>query len=75
MPAASRDEITSILGNLDFDELLAIVELQPSTTELEEAVMWMSGDRDVFGATEPLKGTASKIVTILTADEEEEPGG
>jgi hypothetical protein len=74
MTSATRDDIKAILGNLDPDELLAIVKLQPSTAELEEAAMWLSGDRDVFGAAEPLKGTASEIVTILTAEEEEERG-
>jgi hypothetical protein len=75
MTSATRDDIKAILGNLDPDELLAIVKLQPSTAELEEAAMWLSGDRDVFGAAEPLKGTASEIVTILTAEEEEEERG
>jgi hypothetical protein len=35
--------------------------------------MWLSGDLDVIAAGEPLKGIASQIVTILTANEEEEP--
>ena len=39
----------------------------------EEASMWLSGDADVFGANEPVKGNASHIITILTAEEEEEP--
>lgn len=34
----------------------------------------LSGDADVFGDAEPLKYPASEIVTILTADEEEETG-
>ena len=75
MVQASRSDIHSILGNLDPEQLLAIVELRPTTAELESAAMWLSGDRDVFGAAEPLKGAASKIVTIVTADEEEEPRG
>lgn len=70
---ATSDEIKSILGNIDAEQLLAILELRPTVAELEEANLWLSGDRDVFGATEPLKGTASEIVTILTADENEEP--
>ncbi len=74
MTSATCDDIKAILGNLDPDMLLAVVELQPSTAELEEAAMWLSGDRDVFGAAQPLKGTASEIVTILTADEEEQRG-
>ncbi len=67
---ATEDDIRSVLGNIDIEKLLAIVELQPTMAELEAAAMWLSGDRDVFGAEAPLKGAASKIVTILTADEE-----
>lgn len=70
---ATPDEIKAILGNIDAEQLLAILELRPTVAELEQANLWLSGDRDVFGATEPLKGTASDIVTILTADEDEEP--
>ena len=71
--AATDVEITSILGNLDSDKLLAILSLQPTIAEVEEASIWLSGDADVFGANEPVKGNASHIITILTAEEEEEP--
>lgn len=70
---ATPDEVKAILGNIDAEQLLAILELRPTIVELEEASLWLSGDRDVFGAEEPLRGTASEIVTILTADEDEEP--
>jgi hypothetical protein len=69
---ATRDEIVAILGPLDPDKLVALVELKPTIAELEAASMWLAGDRDVFGAEPPLKGTASKIVTLLTAAEEDE---
>jgi len=71
--AASRQDVIDILGALDDDKLLAILELRPNIADLEQAHVWLSGDRDVFGAT-PIKGTASSIVTILTVDEEDEPG-
>ena len=74
MPHATRNDITSILGPLDDEKLLAILELRPTVAELEAASVWMSGDRDIFGASEPLKGAASKIVTLLTADEEDRTG-
>jgi len=70
---ATSDEIKAILGDIDTEQLLAVLELKPTIAELEEAKLWLSGDRDVFGTGEPLKGNASEIVTILTADEEEEP--
>jgi hypothetical protein len=46
--------------------------LHPTVAEVEEASMWLSGDADVFDADEPVKGNASHIITILTAEEEEE---
>ena len=71
---ATDADITSILGNLDADKLLAILSLHPTVAEVEEASIWLSGDADVFDADEPVKGNASHIITILTAEEEEEPG-
>ena len=68
---ATHDDVTSVLGNLDPEELLAIMSLRPTIADLEEASLWLSGDTDIFGASEPIKGVASAIVTILTANEEE----
>jgi hypothetical protein len=70
--AATNDDITSILGPIDPDKLLEISSLRPTVAEIEEAAMWLSGDTDVFGVNPPVKGNASHIVTILTAEEEEE---
>ena len=70
---ATDADITSILGNLDADKLLAILSLQPTVAEVEEASIWLSGDADVFDADNPVNGNASHIITILTAEEEEEP--
>lgn len=70
---ATDADVTSILGNIDSDKLLEILSLRPTIAEVEEASMWLSGDADVFGANEPVKGNASHIITILTAEEEEEP--
>jgi hypothetical protein len=70
---ATRDDVAKILGNLDPTKMLPIVELRPTILDVEEASMWLAGDRDVFGPGLPLQGIASQIVAILTADEEEEP--
>ena len=70
---ATLDDVKSILGDLDETKMLPILALRPTIAEVEEASIWLGGDADVFGAAEPLKGVASQIVTILTANEEEEP--
>lgn len=69
---ATSDDVATILGNLDTAKLLPIIELRPTVRDLEEASVWLGGDRDVFGPA-PIKGTPSRIVSILTADEEEDP--
>ena len=71
--SATTDDVARILGNLDPTKMLPIMVLRPTILDIEEASMWLAGDRDVFGPGLPLQGTASQIVAILTADEEEEP--
>ena len=66
-----RDDIKAILGNIDADKMLAIVELRPTIADVEAASLWLAGDADVFGAGEPLKGAAADIVEILTEGEDE----
>ncbi len=70
--AASAKDIKAVLGSLDENDLLEIVGLGPSLRDLEEAVSWLSGDRDIFGPGEPLKGIAAEIVAVLTPDEDDE---
>jgi hypothetical protein len=70
---ATSDDVARILGNLDEIKMLPIMALRPTIADVEEASIWLGGDRDVFGAGTQLKGVASRIVTILTADEEEPP--
>jgi hypothetical protein len=71
-PALAED-IRRILGSLDSDKAVAIMALQPTIAELEEASLWLAGDTDVFGAGGLLKAVAGRIVDILTAGEDEEP--
>lgn len=70
---ATAEDVASILGNLDATKMLPILKLRPTVADLEEASMYLGGDTDVFGPGPQLKGVASQIVTILTADEEEPP--
>lgn len=69
---ASAGDVKAILGALDEAALLEIMALRPSIRDVEDAAMWLSGDRDVFGPGEPLKGVAGEIVTVLTSGEEAE---
>ena len=69
---ASSDDIKAILGALDEAALLEIAALRPTIRDLEEAATWLSGDRDIFGAEEPLKDVAAEIVAVLTTNEDDE---
>jgi len=68
---ATRDDIRAILGNIDAEKMLAIVELRPTIKDVEAASSWIAGDTDVFGSGEHLKGAASDIVAILSEGEDE----
>ena len=71
-PIASREDIKSLLGDINGAKMLEIVEMGPTVAELEKASLWLSGDPDVYGADEPLKGKAARIVSIVTEGEDEE---
>ncbi len=70
---ATREQVQAVLGELADDKMLQIMELRPSMADVERAVMWLQGDADVFDVDQPVKGISSRIVTILTANEEEPP--
>lgn len=68
---ATSDDVKSVLGNLEESKLLEIMTLQPTIDEVEQASVWLGGDADIYEAGPALKGIASQIVSILTANEEE----
>ena len=69
---ASTDDVKSILGNLDAEQLLDIMTLRPRIVDVEQASAWLAGDIDIFGAGPPLKDIPGDIVAIFTAEEDEE---
>jgi len=68
---AVADDIRRILGALDSDKMIAIMALQPTVKDVEQAALWVAGDADVFGG-QPLETGPGRIVEILTADEDDE---
>jgi hypothetical protein len=67
---ATITDIRQILGDVDDAAIAEIMALRPSTRDVEDASLWLAGDPDVFGARPPIKGTASKIVSIIAAIDE-----
>ncbi|MDP3067579.1 MAG: hypothetical protein Q8M72_02795 [Methylocystis sp.] len=70
-PLATIKDVTDVLGDIDDATLSAIMDLRPTIADVEEAAMWMSGDRDIFGAGAPLKDVAGEIVSLVAGDDEE----
>lgn len=70
-PLATIKDVTDIFGDIGDATLSAIMDLRPTIADVEEASVWMSGDRDVFGAGAPLKDVAGEIVSLLSGDDEE----
>jgi hypothetical protein len=69
---ATSEDIKNILGPLDDSVLLQIIDLRPTVRDLEDALIWLSGDPDVFEASKPLCGPAAEIVAILQSQEQDE---
>jgi hypothetical protein len=68
------DELRAIAGNLDDEKVIDILNLQPTFAELEQAILWASGDGDLLAkGGHPMTGKVAEIVEILTADEDEPP--
>ena len=69
----STDEVRSIVGDVDDTIVSEILTLAPTREELAEALMWASGNGDIR-AREGGKpeGKTARIVSILTADEEQD---
>ena len=69
--ALSAEAIRRIAGEISDARVLAILDLDPSRDELEQAAAWAEGQSDVLGELElPLSGVVSELHEILTAGEE-----
>ena len=68
----SPAELKAIVGDIDDDKVIEILELKPTYADLELAAAWATGNGDVFAKEgRPIAGTAAAILEILTADDEE----
>lgn len=66
-------KVRSILGDIDDSKLTAILSLEPSLDEIEEAVLKVQGVGGVRVHDEwPLEGKAGAIFDILAADLDDE---
>ncbi len=68
----SRDELRGIVETLDDEQIIEILNLQPTSAEMEQAVLWASGDGDLLAKSgRPITAKVAEIVEILTANDDE----
>jgi hypothetical protein len=64
-------DVKDIVGDLDGAKIAALLAVDATPADLEEAVAWAAGESDVMGDLErPLDGVVARLYDILTADEE-----
>lgn len=69
----TREDLRRILGDLHDAKTTAILALDPTIAQLEEAALWLAGAGDPLAeAGRPLAGVAARICDILAAAEEED---
>lgn len=66
----SSEDIIRMFGTIDDHRVLEILELQPSSGDLEVALAYLNDMSDVMGEERlPLSGTAAGVYEIVTRDE------
>jgi hypothetical protein len=71
LPSLTPQDVKDIVGDLDNAKIGAILEMDATPEELEEAAAWASGESDVMGDLErPLSGVVARLYDILMAGEE-----
>jgi hypothetical protein len=72
---AVHEDLTRILGDLDDAEIVEILTLHPTVSEVEQAALWAAGEGEILATQgHTLSGVVAEIVDIVTADEEDEEG-
>jgi hypothetical protein len=71
----SASDVIRVVGEDAADRVTAILALEPTLQDLEEAMTWVEGDGDILGKqSHPLAGKAAAVFEILQADAfDEEP--
>jgi hypothetical protein len=65
------EDVTRLLGDVDTETLLAILDLRPTIGELEEAALRLAGDGEAVGRRQASEAV-SKILDLLEMSDEED---
>ncbi len=70
---AGVSELRRLIGDMDDTKLSAILALEPTVADIEEAIAWTEGSADTLGnGPWPLTGKVAEIFEILVAGLAEE---
>lgn len=71
---ATQTDLRHILGDMDDETAVAILALDPSIAQVEEAGVWLNGGNEVLGEQrQPFDAVVAQILDLVEV-EEEEPG-
>jgi predicted phosphoribosyltransferase len=69
----NAQDVRSVVGDVDDTKVTEILTLAPTPEELADAAMWVTGNGDLRAREgHKLQGKTARIVSILTADQEDE---
>jgi hypothetical protein len=61
--AITRDELEAVVGKLDDEKVIDILNLQPTSAEMEQAILWAGGDGDLLAKSgHPLTAKVAELV-------------
>ena len=67
----AHDDVVRLVGDLADAKVAAIMTIDPSVEDLEEAIAWAESEDDVMGALrKPLAGKAARVYEILMTRKE-----
>lgn len=71
--SATHDDLVRALGDVEASRAAAILALQPSIAEIEEAAVRLAGEEeDLADNPRQAKGVVAEILDILAVEEETE---
>ena len=70
----AREDLKKILGDMDDATAIAILDMHPTISQVEQACFWANGQVDMLGPEQRAsESVVAQIFDILTADDEDEP--
>ena len=70
-PSLTPQDVRGIVGDLDDARIAGILATGATAEQLEEAMVWASGESDLMGDLErPLAGAVAQLYDILMTGEE-----